>query len=165
MEGMRSLVVKAQAIDGINGIKFQFATIDEVGEGAKHGLAFQLIFVASAGGKTDQRRTPVAVNHDTEIESQPVRIPTVNFTLHRQDLASNFTKTWRSESMPAAQVSGNRWTRKDPLRLQDSDDAACEMAYNLSKAIQAGVHSGLRNSKLPKFMQEQFLCRPLPRPN
>src|SRR5260370_42653295 len=64
MKGMRALVVEAEAVDGVDGVKLELAAVDEIGESADHRLAFELPFVAGAGGKADQRRAPVAVNDD-----------------------------------------------------------------------------------------------------
>ena len=69
MEGMSAFVVEAEAVDGINGVELDAAGVDELGEGADHGLAFEFPFVASAGGETEDRRAPMAVGDNTEINA------------------------------------------------------------------------------------------------
>src|SRR6266404_6370223 len=86
MKWMSSFIVKAQAVDGIHAVKFQFAAVDEIGESADQGLAFQFPFVAGAGWEADQRRAIVAVNNNAEIEAQAMRIPAMDFTFHRSGL-------------------------------------------------------------------------------
>src|ERR1700739_4081003 len=108
MKRMRGLVVKAQTVDRIHAVELQFAAVDEIGERADHGLAFQFPFVAGAGGKADQRRAIMAVNDNAEIEAQAMRIPAMDFTFHQ----SGLVKKVGSESMPAASSLRNRATRK-----------------------------------------------------
>src|SRR6201981_2512043 len=108
MKWMSSFIVKAQAVDGIHAVELKLAAIDEIGERADHGLAFQFPFVAGAGGKADQRRAIMAVNDNAEIEAQAMRIPAMDFTFHR----SGLVKKVGSESMPAASSRRNRATAK-----------------------------------------------------
>ena len=84
MEGMRALVVKAVAVDGIDGIELDAARVNKIGERADHSLAFEFPFVAGTGGKTENRRTPMAVHDDAEFDSKAMRIPTVIVTLHER---------------------------------------------------------------------------------
>src|SRR6266404_268223 len=103
MKWMSSFIVKAQAVDGIHTVDLQLAAIDEIGERADHGLAFQFPFVAGAGREADQRRAIVAVNNNAEIEAQAVRIPAMDFTFHRRGLMEKAG----SESMPAPLYRSN----------------------------------------------------------
>jgi len=84
MKRASTLVVKAEAIDGVDGIELDAAGIDEIGEGADHALAFEFPFVASTGGKTEERRAPMAVGDDSEIEAEAWRVPTMVFTFHQK---------------------------------------------------------------------------------
>src|SRR5438477_12221043 len=87
MKWVCALVVKAEAVNGVDGEKFQFAGIDEISKRANQRLPFQFPLISRAGGKPDKRRAPVAVDHDAELETQSIRIPAVKFTFHRYDLA------------------------------------------------------------------------------
>src|SRR5208283_4081872 len=78
------LVVKAEAIDGVDGIELDAAGIDEIGESADHALAFEFPFVASTGGKTEERRAPMAVGDNAEIETEARRVPAMVFTFHQK---------------------------------------------------------------------------------
>jgi hypothetical protein len=99
MERMRCFVVKTEAIDGIDGIKFDAAGVDEFGERADHALAFQFKFVAGAGGKTNDGRAVMAIGNDAEFEAETRRVPTMIFALHSFEL--------RQLSMPAELNWGN----------------------------------------------------------
>src|SRR5260370_31489825 len=89
MKGMRALVVEAEAVDGVDGVKLELAAVDEIGESTDHRLAFELPFVAGAGGKADQRRAPVAVNDDAELHTHAMRIPAMEFTFHKKPAQRN----------------------------------------------------------------------------
>jgi hypothetical protein len=89
MKGMGVLVVKTVAIDGVDGEKFESASVDKVGECANQALAFEFPFVAGAGGKTEQRRTPVAVDDDTHFNAESGGMPTVVFTFHALGLTGD----------------------------------------------------------------------------
>src|SRR5207249_11246026 len=67
VERMPAFVVKAEPIDGIHRIEFDYAAVDEVAERAHHALAFEFPFIAGAGRKTKQGRAPVAVDHDAKL--------------------------------------------------------------------------------------------------
>src|ERR1051325_5604621 len=45
MKGMRGLVVKAQAVNRVNGIKLDAAGVNKIGEGTDQSLPFQLPFI------------------------------------------------------------------------------------------------------------------------
>jgi len=79
-----TFVVKAEAIDGIDGVKLDAAGIDEIGEGADHALAFKLPFVAGACGKSEKRRPPMAVGNDSQFEAETGRPPVMIFTFHQK---------------------------------------------------------------------------------
>jgi hypothetical protein len=81
---MSALVVKAEAIDGVDRIKLDAASIDEIGESADQALAFEFPFVASTGGKTEERRAPMAIGDDAEIEAEARRVPAMVFTFHQR---------------------------------------------------------------------------------
>lgn len=87
MERMCALVIKAEAVNGIDAKDFEFAAIDEVGERANHALAFEFVLVTGAGGKTDERLAPMAVDDDAKVKPQAGRVPAVNFAFHEECLA------------------------------------------------------------------------------
>src|SRR6266850_1173186 len=82
MKGMRALVVKAEAINGVNGEEFYSSGVNEIGKGPDHALAFELHLVAGAGGKAQQRRAIVPIDDYTELEAEPRRVPAVVFAFH-----------------------------------------------------------------------------------
>ncbi len=88
VKGVSGFVVKAETVDGIDGIKFNATCIDEIGEGANHALALEFKFIASTGGKTEERWAPMSVSDDTEIQAKAGRVPAVVFTFHARDLSS-----------------------------------------------------------------------------
>src|SRR6267142_359620 len=49
MKGMRALIVKAEAINGVNGEEFYPSGVNEIGKGPDHALAFELHLVAGGG--------------------------------------------------------------------------------------------------------------------
>ena len=99
MEGMRSLIIEAETVDGIDGVELNASSIDELRESADHTLSFQFPFVPGTGRKAEYRGTPVAVNNHSEIEAKTGRIPAVIFTFHLTDLSSCGTSCGRL-SMP-----------------------------------------------------------------
>ncbi len=74
---MRAFVIKAEAVDGIDAEEFYLAAFDEIGECADHALAFEFRLVTRAGGKTENRLSPVAVDDDTQVHAEPGRMPAV----------------------------------------------------------------------------------------
>jgi hypothetical protein len=98
VKGMGAFVIEAEAVDGIDAEEFYFAALDKISEGADHALAFELGFVASAGGKAENGLAPVAVDDHVQIEAEPGRIPAMNFAFHR--VCSSRAARGR-ESMPA----------------------------------------------------------------
>src|SRR3974377_950747 len=85
VKGVRTFVVEAEAVDGIDAIKFDAPTIDEIRKGANHALAVAFPFIARAGGKAEERRAPVTKNDDTHIAAQTWRIPAMIFAFHVRD--------------------------------------------------------------------------------
>lgn len=88
MKGVSGFVVEAEAVDGVDGIELDAACIDEIGESANHALTFEFEFIASTGRETEQRRAPMSVSDDAEIETEAGRMPAVVFTFHARDLSS-----------------------------------------------------------------------------
>src|SRR5208337_881442 len=90
-----AFVIKAEAVDGVDGIKLDAAGIDEFGERADHALTFEFPFVASTGGKTEERRTPMAVGDDAEIQAEARRVPAMVFTFHQKGLSLCGKEVWQ----------------------------------------------------------------------
>jgi hypothetical protein len=82
MEGMGALVVEAEAIDGVDGVELDAASVDEFGESADHALAFELPFVAGAGGETEEGRAVVAIDDDAEFQAEARGVPAMIFAFH-----------------------------------------------------------------------------------
>src|SRR6266481_9593361 len=82
MKRMRTFIVKAEAIDGIDGEQFYSSSVNEIREGPDHTLAFELHLVAGTGGKAQQRRTVMAIDDHTELDAEPRRVPAVVFAFH-----------------------------------------------------------------------------------
>src|SRR5262249_25668570 len=102
MKGMRSLVVEAEPVDRVDGIKFDAPCVNEIAERADHSLAFEFPLVAGAGRETKNRRTPMAVNDDAELNAESVRIPTVIVTLHERAFRWTQVKCGRREYASAS---------------------------------------------------------------
>src|ERR1700722_566121 len=84
---MRAFIVKAEPVDGIDAEEFYFAAVDEIRQRADQALAFQLRLIARAGRKPENRLSPVPVDNDAHLETQPGRIPAAIFTFHSVFLA------------------------------------------------------------------------------
>jgi len=82
MKRMSTLIVKAREVHGIDAEEFHAPAINQVCEAANQPLVLKLPFVPGAGGKTDERRSPMTVDHDAQLHSKAVRIPAVIFPLH-----------------------------------------------------------------------------------
>src|SRR5258708_31307267 len=80
---VRGFVVEPVSVDRIDAIELDLAAVDKIGERADHALAFELPFIASAGGKSDERRSPMAKNDYAHLDAGPRRMPAVRFTFHR----------------------------------------------------------------------------------
>ena len=99
MKGVRASIVKAEAVDGVDGIKFDAAGVNEFGERADHALAFEFEFVAGAGGKADDGRAVMAVGDDAEFEAQASRVPAMIFAIHSfalRRLSMPAERKWRN---------------------------------------------------------------------
>src|SRR5690348_18279000 len=107
MEGMGALVVKAQAIDGIDAIKLDATGVDEVCERANQSLAFEFPFIAGAGRKAKNRRTPMAINDNAEFDAESMRIPAMIVALHERAFRAIPDGIAAGESMPAEIAEGN----------------------------------------------------------
>jgi hypothetical protein len=115
VEGVRAFVVEAKAVDGVDTEELDFAGVNEIGEGGDHSLPFQLPFVTCAGGKTDDGRTPMAINDDTHFYAKSVRVPAMVVALHESGLpnANSFAELESGDekrgsgSMPAEERKGN----------------------------------------------------------
>src|SRR6476646_3395982 len=165
MKRVRTLIVKAEAIDGVDRIKLELPVVNKIGERANQGLAFELALVAGAGGETDQRRAPMAVDHDAKIQPEAVRIPAMDFTFHQCDLVATSRTNGGCESMPAGKVSGNCSPQKMLVTKQDKDDVTGEMAYNLSKAIASRVHPDFEIQTAKQICRSNSKCHLRPPPN
>src|SRR5690242_8918535 len=82
MQWMCAFIVKAEAVDGINAEKLYLPAIDKIGQRANHALAFQFRFIAGACRKSENRLSPVAVDENSQLKTQPRRMPTMIFTFH-----------------------------------------------------------------------------------
>src|SRR5271165_292363 len=87
VQGMRALVVKTEAVDGIDAEDFYLPAFDKIGERADHALAFELRLVARASRETENRLPPMAVDKHAHVDAQPRRIPAVIFAFHNVILA------------------------------------------------------------------------------
>ena len=83
VERVRALVVKAEAVDGIDGEELNAAALNKIRKRADHTLAFEFPLIAGAGRKAQKRLAPVAENGHAQLQAEPLRVPTVIFTLHR----------------------------------------------------------------------------------
>src|SRR5258708_29304662 len=92
---VRGFVVEAVSVDRIDAIELDLAAVDKIGERADHALAFELPFIASAGGEADERRSPVAKNDYAHLDAEPRRMPPVEFTFQPRLLVRR-----RREKMP-----------------------------------------------------------------
>src|SRR5438445_12933541 len=63
--------------------------MDRISQWIDLGPSFEFPFVAGARGKTEERRAPVAVNDHTQLHSQALRIPAMEFTFHQSDLSAD----------------------------------------------------------------------------
>ena len=56
--------------------------LDEFAERGDQIVALELPFVAVAGGKRQQRRTPVPEDRDAQLVAEPGRVPVMMFDVH-----------------------------------------------------------------------------------
>src|SRR6267378_5648740 len=87
MKRMRAFIIETEAINGVNGEEFYFSGVNEIRKGPDHALAFELHFVAGAGGKAQQRWAIVSIDDYTELDAEPRRVPAVVFAFHPLPLA------------------------------------------------------------------------------
>ena len=85
VKGVSTFVVKAETVDGIDGIELDTAGINEIGEGADHALALKLEFITRTGGETEERRAPMSVGNDAKVQAEARGVPTVVFTFHAKE--------------------------------------------------------------------------------
>src|SRR5579863_10460941 len=121
MKRVRAFVIKAEAVDGIDGKKLQLAAIDKIRERADHGLPLKFPLISRTGGKTKQWRAIVAVHHYPELHAQALRIPAMEFTFHIKAASSKIGGT---ESMPAPPIASNRAVVRTPTFANPMDRAA-----------------------------------------
>src|SRR6266498_5712494 len=82
VEGVRSLVLERIAVHAVDAEDSDAALLQVGAEGANHALAFHLPFVAAARRKGEDGPAVVAVNSDTHISIETVRVPTLMVTMH-----------------------------------------------------------------------------------
>ena len=82
MKGVRAFVVKAGGIHGIDAEEFHAPRIDQRRESPDQSLPFEFPLVARAGGKPEQRRPPVTVDHYSHFKTEALRIPAMIFPFH-----------------------------------------------------------------------------------
>ncbi len=83
-----TFVVEAETVDGVDGIKLDAASINEISECADHALALEFEFITRTGGETEERWTPMPVSDDAKVQAEAGRVPAVVFTFHARDLSS-----------------------------------------------------------------------------
>jgi len=83
MEGVRSLVCERIALHAVDAEDSDAPLVDVRSEGANHALTFHLRFVAAARRECEDGPAVVAVNGDTHVAIETVRVPTLMVTMHR----------------------------------------------------------------------------------
>src|ERR1700751_3235305 len=99
---MRAFVVKAGPIHGVDAEEFHAARVDQRCQSADQSLAFQLPLVARAGGKPEQRWSPVTVDHNSHFETEALRIPAMIFPFHfppARDISVGFTEPFKRRAV------------------------------------------------------------------
>ena len=82
MERMSTLILERIAVHAIDAEDSDAPLLDVGAKRANHALAFHLPFVAAAGREGEDRRAVIAVNGDTHVPIQTVRVPTLMVTMH-----------------------------------------------------------------------------------
>jgi hypothetical protein len=82
MERMRAFVIKRIALYAVDAEDADAALVDVRSEGANHTLTFHFRFVAAASREGEDGRAVVAVNSDTHVAIETVRVPTLMVTMH-----------------------------------------------------------------------------------
>ena len=84
MKRMRSLVGEGIAVVHVDREGLHASGFDVLGDGADQTLPLVFAFVAAAGREQDHRRPPMAVNDDTHVASEPIRMPAVHLAPHER---------------------------------------------------------------------------------
>ena len=84
VEGMRAFVRERIALYAVDAEDADAPLVDVRAERADHALTFHLPFVAHARRKGEDGPAVIAVNGDTHIAIETVRIPTLMVTMHRR---------------------------------------------------------------------------------
>ena len=82
MERVRSLVCERIALHAVDAEDSDSPLVDIRSEGANHALTFHLRFVAAARREGENGRAVIAVNSDTHLPIETVRVPTLMVTMH-----------------------------------------------------------------------------------
>src|ERR1041385_4263545 len=82
MEGVRSLVCERIALHAVDAEDSDASLVDVGSESANHALAFLLPFVAHAGREGENGSAVIAVNGDTHVPIETVRVPMLMVTMH-----------------------------------------------------------------------------------
>ncbi len=82
MKWMRALVVKSRGVHRVDAEKLHAPGVNQRRQTSDQSLALKFPLIAGAGGESKQRRSPVAVNNNPHIQSQPIRIPAMIFPFH-----------------------------------------------------------------------------------
>jgi hypothetical protein len=107
-----ALVVEAETVDGIDGIEFDAAGIDKIAKSADHSLALEFEFIASTGGKTEERRAPMSIGNDAKIQAEARRVPAVVFTFHSREpfvMREEKYASGRKDEQGDAGISKKKW--------------------------------------------------------
>ena len=82
MERVRSLVCEGIALHAVDAEDADSPLLQVGAEGANHALTFLLPLVAAARREREDGRTVIAVNSDTHVPIETMRIPTLMVTMH-----------------------------------------------------------------------------------
>jgi hypothetical protein len=82
MEGMRSLVLERIAVHAVDAEDSDSPLLEVGAEGTNHALTFHFPFVAAARREGEDGRAVIAVNGDTHVPIETVRVPTLMVTMH-----------------------------------------------------------------------------------
>jgi hypothetical protein len=82
VERVRSLVRKRIALHAVDAEDADSPLVDVRSEGANHALTFHLPFVAAARREGEDGRAVIAINRDTHVPVETVRVPTLMVTMH-----------------------------------------------------------------------------------
>ena len=82
MERVRSLVCEGIALHAVDAEDSDAPLLQVGAEGANHALTFLLPLVAAARREREDGRTVIAVNSDTHVPIETMRIPTLMVTMH-----------------------------------------------------------------------------------